>query len=233
MGPPLEPTHGLDDPGPGPGSYRPVAYSMYRGVGSAFRSGIKRFEDPNQSPSIQGSLNPAPGEYDVGHTFRGSDSGLQHASFRSKTDRLSHTNGGRQGAGPPAVIYSDRPADAGGAADTSPGPGSYDADKLTSIGRAHSRGAADPKMSSMFCSASAGRAYASAAPGPGAYDHQIKEGDVLRKGARSVFVSTSKRNTVSAAVRDAPGPAFYVPRQVGRKKSFHINHHVNGQHRWV
>ena len=234
VGPPLEPTHGGFDPGPGPGSYKPVACPMYRGVGSAFRSGIKRFEDPNQSPSIQGAMNPAPGEYDVGHAFTPSDSRLQHASFRSKTDRLGHTNGGRQGMGPPSVIYSDKPTNTAAMYDTSPGPGSYDADKLTSIGRAHSRGAKDdPKMSSMFCSTSAGRfARGSSAPGPGTYDHHIKEGDTLRKGARSVFVSSSKRNNVSAAMRNAPGPAFYVPRQVGRK-SFHINHHVNGQHRWV
>ena len=183
---------------------------------------------PNQSPSIQGALNPAPGQYEVLRTFKPSDSGRQHASFRSKTDRLSQSNSNRQKMGPPMVIYSDKMD----SADTSPGPGSYNADRTTSIARGSSRsGSRDAvNMSSMFRSSTAERFVSSAelmmAPGPGTYDHQAKG---LGLGARSVFVSATKRNTVSAAVRNAPGPAFYMPKQVSRK-SFHIN---NGQHKWV
>ena len=49
VGPPFEPMHSSSDPGPGPGSYKLAASKSYakdaRGGKSAFRCGIKRFEE--------------------------------------------------------------------------------------------------------------------------------------------------------------------------------------------
>lgn len=176
---------------PSPGYYEPKKLESEREITSMFKSSTKRMKSNDLE-------NPTPWQYNPN---KPKSSGYVTAPFvQPSSCRREQVNLYDPHAKPVIV--------------TTPGPGEYNLEILGKI-----------KPSSMFLATEVDRfgkpmrrKTKNMVPGPGEYSLQHESHKALVTGA--VFLSESKRGWISAK-KKPPGPAFYSPLPIAKRKSFH------------
>ncbi|CAG9318947.1 unnamed protein product [Blepharisma stoltei] len=185
---------------PAPGQYNPKTPEGKRmGMTSTFKSKTKRLEPTNPSDA------PPPWQYNVEGTMIRSSSAQNTAAFKMPVQARRYQ-----------INLYDPHSDI--ITDDMPGPGEYSAET----------GMSNIKPSPMFIVGEVDRfgkplrprKKNDFMPGPGTYSMAKSDEKLPVSGA--VFMSESERAWFSTE-KKPPGPAFYKPAPVPKKKSFHLN----------
>ncbi|OMJ74870.1 hypothetical protein SteCoe_26123 [Stentor coeruleus] len=181
---------------PAPGTYEvPDASHVY--ISSPFKSTTKRYKEYN-------SVSPSPWQYNLDGFF---NSDLKPSpAFRMPVKARRY----------PINLYDPH---APVPVDISPGPADYQHSVLPPINQ---------KFTAPFAKGDADRfgipvkikRTKDLTPGPGAYYYDSSQDRLPVTGA--VFMSESNREIIKSPLKQ-PGPAFYKPTPVPKKKSFHLN----------
>lgn len=183
-----------------PGQYNPKLTSTTPAITSTFRSKSKRL-----SP-LRNVENPSPWQYNPNVSLTRSKSAQLTSAFKQSVNAKRYQ----------VNLYDPH---SNITHEITPGPGDYDQNLLAQT---------KSKTSSMFVVSEYDRFGNSdnprkknqATPGPGAYQPPGNQEKTAVSGA--VFMSESERVWYGSN-RKPPGPAFYKPSKVPKKKSFHLN----------
>jgi hypothetical protein len=185
---------------PAPGQYDPRPVSTTHVITSTFRSTTKRL-----SP-IRNLENPSPWQYNPSINLTRSKSAQLTSAFKQPVNAKRYQ----------VNLYDPH---SNIAQEVTPGPGEYEQNNIS-----------NPrfKPSSMFVVSECDRFGNGAnprkklqpTPGPGAYHPKSDQEKVAVSGA--VFMSESERIWYESN-KKPPGPAFYKPSTVPKKRSFHLN----------
>lgn len=185
---------------PAPGQYDPRPVSTTLAITSTFRSTTKRL-----SP-IRNLENPSPWQYNPNVNLTRSKSAQLTSAFKQPVNAKRYQ----------INLYDPH---SNIAHEVTPGPGEYEQNNMP-----HSKF----KPSSMFVVSECDRFGHTAnprkksqpTPGPGSYHPKSAQDKVAVSGA--VFMSESERIWYDSN-KKPPGPAFYKPSPVPKKRSFHLN----------
>lgn len=188
---------------PAPGTYEAQNPSKIISISSPFKSKTKRYPETL-------SASPSPWQYNLDSSFTVDQKPSPVFRMPARARRY------------PINLYDPH---APVPYDNTPGPADYQKDFLPPI---------NAKPSASFIIGDADRFGQSknqkkgndASPGPGAYYCCITKEKAPITGA--VFMSESSREVIPQPFKQ-PGPAFYKPAPVPKKKSFHLN----SSHIWV
>jgi len=214
-----------EDPLPGPGQYgtpgvgfgaRASAPTGPIRSGEGFSSSAARFS--------RGTLEtmPAPGHYNPappGHTHAYSDDALPSAAFRSGA-------ASRSGAAPVSRLTKEQQLGVVGyKGELPPGPGSYNSARTAFV--------VSHRRSPQFCDSALDRwgqpvpgavRQASApnmpTPGPGAYYREAARETAPISSSAFMSGSSETQNNARAPI---PGPAYYLPSEPSKQRSYHLN----------